>query len=465
MFLKTTLLFCLTLCLFGSDCFAQKKTDEELIAASQASASSVFFQFSSTEVPVVVPGSFYDDTECVVRGGLPQFFGNAKNNKTLRIAYLGGSITFSNVIYRTQSAKFIQSMFPGVKVEGINAGVSGTDADLGVCRLYEHVLQYKPDLLFVEFAVNGGFAPGVEGIIRQTKKLSPLTSVCLIYTARADQLKIYGQGKVPEVIQGLERVADHYNIPSIHLAEEPAFLEKQGKLIGKSNLKSTDSLLVFSQDGVHPLQEGGNLYAAAIARAMAKLQGHKSVKSPDFPSPLFPDNWENAHMFEPLKGARFSGDWQSIDPAQSGLGGFKTWFPYIMKAEKPGSEMTIKFKGNMFGFFDVGGPEAGQLDLLVDGHPVKLSREGSSRYKIISGEGDNLNRFNSYCNNRYRGQFVCIELPEGAHLVSLKISGSSPDKKEVLGKNQLEDITQNPAKYDRSVVYMGKILIRGELVD
>ena len=36
-------------------------------------------------------------------------------------------------------------------ISEINAAIEGTGSDFGVFRLKDHVLQYKPDLGFVEF--------------------------------------------------------------------------------------------------------------------------------------------------------------------------------------------------------------------------------------------------------------------------------------------------------------------------
>ncbi|WP_316810935.1 SGNH/GDSL hydrolase family protein [Pedobacter heparinus] len=444
--------------LVSFNCLSQ---EQQLIAASQAGASAVFFDVAAPSVPLVQPGAFKDAGECEVRGGLPSFFAKARSGKPLRIAYLGGSITRSNLMYRLQSAKFIHGMFTAVEIKGINAGISGTDADLGACRLQEQVLQYQPDLLFIEFAVNGGFVKGVEGIIRQTKKYNKNIDICLIYTVTSRQLKEYEQGQIPLGIQKLDSIAQHYSLPSIHMAKEAASLWKAGKLIDTGDPAKVTGQLVFSQDGVHPLPPGGDLYAAAIARSLLKIQTAKPVKTESLPAPLHADNWEDARMLSPLEIAKFSEGWRKEDTDAAGFKSYKEWFPYLMVADKPGDAFSFTFRGSMFGFFDIGGPEAGQLDILVDGKSVKLTRKGTNLYKIVEGSGDQLNRFNPFCNNRYRGQFICIELPEGLHQVTFKISEEIPDKRKILGQNQLEDITLHPDKYNRSVIYLGKILIRG----
>ncbi|MDF3076478.1 MAG: hydrolase family protein [Sphingobacteriaceae bacterium] len=451
-------------CVFPICCLAQKKQGTtEIIAATQADAALVFFEPSDPAIPVISPGNFNDPTECYVRDGLPHFLSKMRAKKPVRIAYLGGSITRSDYMYRLQSAKFIQTLFPGTTVEAINAGISGTDADLGACRLQEQVLKYNPDLLFIEFAVNGGFPQGVEGIIRQTSQRNPQTDICLIYTVTSAQLREYEKEQIPSGIKKLDSIANHYSIPSIHLAKEAAQLAKSGKLTEQGDPEKLAGKNIFSKDGVHPLIEGGNLYAAAIARSLVKMMAAKAKKAQKLPPSLFSDNWQDAQMLPP-DAASFSSGWEMKNPDSIGFARYKEWFPYIMKAEKAGESFSFSFKGSMFGFFDIGGPEAGQLEMLVDGKSVKLKSKGTNRFAVVEGSGEKLNRFNVFCNDRYRGQFICIELKEGLHNVSFKISEEIPDKRKILGERQLQDISANPEKYNRSVIYLGKILLRGELI-
>ncbi len=95
------------------------------------------------------------------------FFAKAKAGKPLKVGFIGGSITQGNAGYRPQVLRYLQAMFPHNDIKALNAGVSGTGTDLGACRIREQLLQYQPDLIFVEFAVNGAYAEGMEGIVRQ----------------------------------------------------------------------------------------------------------------------------------------------------------------------------------------------------------------------------------------------------------------------------------------------------------
>ncbi|NML41082.1 SGNH/GDSL hydrolase family protein [Chitinophaga sp. G-6-1-13] len=459
---------CLMLLVSAYSQSREEAEERRLIAASQAGASPLYFNPGDTTVPLVSTGDYHNSNECTVRGGLPHFFRKAAAGQPLTIGFIGGSITQGNQCYRRQTARYIQSMFPDAAMKGINAGVSGTGTDLGACRLYDQLMQYHPDLVFVEFAVNGAWPDGMEGIIRQIRKTSPQTDICLIYTVNIGHTNAYAAGQIPEHIKGLERLAVHYALPSIHLGMEPTMLEREGKLIWKS---ATDvpGKIVYSRDGLHPIWAGGNLYAAAIARGMRKIQAANSVEPSALPAPLLVDNWEDAGMYDPLQIATFDNGFKKTATDQLPLKQFHSWFPYVMMAEQPGATFTFHFTGTMFGIFDIGCPETGQLEAIVDGKRMKLTARNAKGARFLSEaeETDSsgsftINRFNNFCNNRYRGQYEMIILPPGKHTVTLRLSSEKADKRTILGPEQLEDITSHPEKYDRTVVYIGKILLRGK---
>ncbi|WP_276485823.1 SGNH/GDSL hydrolase family protein [Paraflavitalea pollutisoli] len=450
-------------------CAQVNKTSDEsrdkLIAASQSGASPLFFDPGAREVRVITPLPFDNVQECTVRDGLPNFFKKAAAGKAVTIGYIGGSITQAVQGYRAGSARFIQSMYPRTPMKAINAGVSGTGTDLGACRLWEQLLQYRPDLVFIEFAVNGAYRDGLEGMIRQIRREDPTIDICLLYTLFNGQTAFYAAGKVPDNIAGFDSIAAHYGIPAIHLGMQPAMLEQEDKLVWKSDSRSIPGKTIFSVDGIHPLSAGGDLYAGAIARSMQRMQSTAGQLQHGLPVPVIAGNWEAAGMYAPESIARFEGDWQKIDPADSSyLNSFKGWFPYLLKGERPGAGFTFRFSGDLFGFFDIGGPEVGQLAIEVDGRPVQISGvlPGTRVSAIRDGGTAYLNRFNSFCNNRYRGQFDCIRLAPGEHTVTVRISADKADKRAILGEKQLQDITANPGRYDRTVFYLGKILLNGK---
>ena len=120
--------------------------------------------------------------ELIAREGLPNFFAKIQNGDSIRVGYLGGSIT-AQPGWRVYSLEWMKDRFPQAEFIEINAAIGGTGSDFGVFRLHDHVLKFKPDLVFIEFAVNDGGAASekiirsMEGIVRQIWKNNPFISI------------------------------------------------------------------------------------------------------------------------------------------------------------------------------------------------------------------------------------------------------------------------------------------------
>jgi lysophospholipase L1-like esterase len=451
--------------------FTIKKVEEPsvntLIEASQSGAMPLLFEVQP-KFALQKVDSFASDKEFFVRGGLPNFFNKlSQKNPTLHIAFLGGSITKAEDQYRNQTLVFIQSLNPHAIVKGINAGVSGTGTELGACRVKEQVLKYNPDLVFVEFAVNGGSNEAMEGIVRQIITNNPQTDICFIYTIAGEQYKQYAANEVPAKIQGFEKVASHYQIPSIHLGLYPSLLVAQGQVVWKSS-SPISGQIVFSKDGTHPAKEGGDLYTQAIIRAFRVFGATAAVRNHTLIEPLYADHWADAGMFAPAEAATFSKGWEIIRPSEEDrLRAFAPWFSTVSKTAVANASCTFKFKGDVFGFFDIGGPEVGQVLVEIDGKCVELTRKAGNVSASIPNESGFkclMNRFNAYCNNRYRGQFEMIAVPDGVHEVKISLSPVQADKSAILAGQDVSDIQQNPDKYNQQVFYLGKILVRGTII-
>ncbi len=404
---------------FNLRVIAQGIDDLQKIAASQGGASPLLFRLNTSDISLIRLGTFYDEKECTVRKGITNFLNKIQQQNQGTVAFIGGSITQGNYCYRLQTAKYLQTVYPETPFKWINAGVSGTGTDLAAFRLKEQVLDYQPDLIFIEFAVNKAYAEGMEGMIRQIITHNPNTAICIIYTILHGQTQYYQQGNIPENIQRLEKLADYYELPSIHLGMEAAALEKEGALIWKAE-KPVEGKILFSKDGIHPLQAGGDLYAAAIARGFEKMKSQKETFISTLKQPLLSDKWEHVTMANPSDVATFDKNWIQIQTSSSSdLKKISNWFDHVAFAEQPCAGLTFRFKGDMFGLFDIGGPEVGQLEFEIDGRKVFLQRQGSSElifYTVSETTGNpTIDRFNAFCNNRYRGQHDLIALLYGEH--------------------------------------------------
>ena len=396
--------------------------------------------------------------ECRVRKGLPNFFDKLEQGKPVRIAYLGGSIT-AQAGWRPKTLGWFREQFPAADISEINAAIGGTGSDLGVFRLQQDVLDHRPDLLFVEFAVNDGGASvhrihqAMEGIVRQTIKADARTDICFAYTLVGGWTETLQQGKFPRAASAMEAIADHYGIPSVHMGLSVALLEAQGKLIFQAAKPKTDAQkqalgdkILFSPDNVHPYTDTGHeLYLQAVGRAMGQIRKVGQAGSHPLKAPFTADNWEAAQML-PLDKARLSPGWKKLDPTEHNLARrFQTRMPTMFFANQPGESISIRFRGAGLRIYDLLGPDCGQVKVTLDnGQPVIKPR------------------FDAYCTyHRLATLAIAENLPDTVHTVTLELHAEQPDKAAILARRKQK--IDRPERYDDTAWYAGAVMIMGEL--
>jgi lysophospholipase L1-like esterase len=399
--------------------------------------------------------------ECHTRDGLPNFFAKvAKPGAEVKIGYLGGSIT-AQPGWRVKTLGHFQKAYPEAKISEINAAIGGTGSDLGVCRLKQDVLDHKPDLLFVEFAVNDGGAPPeqifrcMEGIVRQTWRALPECDVCFVYTLTEALAPAMLEGKFQRSASAMEKVADHYGIPSIHMGMEVAKLAKAGKLLWKAPLPKTEAehaalggKMVFAPDGVHPHVETGHvLYLGAVVRALGPIQ--QESKAPGahvLGAPFEATHYELAKMV-PISEVTLSGGFAALDMEADVFG--KRWakrMTGLYQGSAAGETIRFRFKGTRCAVYDIVGPDCGQVTVSLDG-----------------GEPRVVPRFDSYCTyHRLSSFMIGTELEDKVHEVVITTDAGMPDKAGILAqRNQKID---KPERFAGRNFFPGALLLVGDLV-
>ena len=163
-----------------------------------------------------------------VRGNLNNSAIKFEKEKVGRVVFLGGSITY-NSGWRDSVCNFLQQRFPDTGFDFINAGIPSMGSTPGAFRFERDVLKNgNVDLLFLEAAVNDDtnktepedIIRGMEGIVRHAKTANPLCDIVIMHFVDPGKIENYRNGKIPEVIQLHEKVAEHYNISTINLAKE-----------------------------------------------------------------------------------------------------------------------------------------------------------------------------------------------------------------------------------------------------
>ena len=349
----------------------------------------------------------------ILRGNYANSQLQFSKNTTGRVAFMGGSITQMNG-YRPMVAGWLQKRFPETKFEFINAGISSTCSTTGAFRLRSEVLaKGKVDLFFVEFAVNDDqdaahagreCVRGLEGIIRQARKEQPNMDIVVTHFVNPVMLAQLQAGKIPLSMASHEKVLKAYNVSTIFLAREVADRIEAGKLTWQE----------FG--GTHPKPAGNQIAADMIASLLDRAWSRPPVKQAAphaLPwKPLDIGSYQHGHFLSPAASANAGWTWQVPD-WKNIPGGFRT-DPFagkkLLTATASGPETEVKFKGRALGAYVLAGPDAGILEVSIDG-----------------GKWRSVNLYHRHSRGLHYPRTVMFvtDLKTGAHTAKIRLSKAS----------------------------------------
>ncbi|WP_161604333.1 SGNH/GDSL hydrolase family protein [Roseiconus nitratireducens] len=293
------------------------------------------------------------------------------------VAFLGGSITEMQG-YRPLVMASLRQRFPEVEFQFVNAGIASTCSHTGAFRLHHDVLSAKPDLLFVEFAVNDDqdaghsyqdAVRGMEGIVRAAKSVEPTMDLVMIHFVNESMLETVQAGGVPISIRAHESVAKHYGISTCNVAEALASRIQAGTMTWKD------------YGGVHP-GAAGNRLAADLVDQLLDRAWSKDIATPTdtadpsnaadpLPEPLDVANFDHGRFLSPDQ-IDLGPGWQHEVPAwKSVAGSLRSRFENqpLTYSDQPGAELRIDFSGSAVGLYVLAGPDAGQVQYSIDDGP------------------------------------------------------------------------------------------------
>ena len=399
--------------------------------------------------------SKYKD-EFFVRDGIYNTLYKLQKGEDITIGYIGGSITQMKG-YRDFTTEYFENNYEG-KVKEVDIALAGTNADLGVCRVDDEILVHKPDLVFIEYASNGGDAKHVEGLVLKIWKNDPTTDIVFLYTSATNYYSThYSQGKLPPFVEMSEKIADYYKIPSVYFGKQAFDMYEAGQLV--LNGSPEPMKILYTTDKTHPTEQGHLLGAGAIARSVVNMEkgfdkSGYSIKKHSVPAKTYDKSpWVNAAQSDNWSKIKFSGEWIHCPLDQNGIYqnfGYSVTASHILKTVKelygtrtPGASVTVKFRGTDIGIVELGSSFSGQLKVTVDG--------------VDKGV---LEIYDKVYDKELRVEYFFIDsLPYGEHTVTFTLDSAMPDK------SALQAQRPNDKNFEKKEFYLNRILVNGELLD
>ena len=313
-----------------------------------------------------------------IRSGLRNSQIRFEREKTGKVAFLGGSITY-NPGWRDSVSNYLQGRFPETKFEFIEAGISSMGTTPAAFRLERDVLSAgRIDLLFEEAAVNDATngrtseeqKKAMEGIVRNLRKSNPAIDIVLMHFVDPDKIAQYNLNKTPAVIVNHNQVAEHYNIPTINLAKEVTDRINNGEFTWEDDFID-----------LHPSPFGQGVYANSINHfldeAFSNLIGPaEQITAHDLPVIIDKNAYDNGFLLEITK-AKLSKGW-SVDTSWDPKDGTGTRPNFVnvpmLIGNKIGETLKLRFRGNAIGIAVASGKDAGSIEYRVDRHKwIKLN--------------------------------------------------------------------------------------------
>src|SRR5690606_8286448 len=178
-----------------------------------------------------------------------------------------------------------------------------------------------------------------------------------------DKMEDYRKGRLPTVIENHEKVADLYNIPTIHLAREVTDRIDAGEFTWEKDFID-----------LHPSPFGQGVYARSIIGFLDKAwriaeEGRQPKPREELPPALDPHSYDAGLLVEvepemEKTGWDYVNSWSPEDGA--GTRQNYTEVPMLIGGA-PGKTLSFNFRGRAVGIAVAAGSDAGVIRYRIDG--------------------------------------------------------------------------------------------------
>ena len=401
--------------------------DDGATADAKSCAKRVIEAYEMVGNDILINANVYDQ---LLNGAMDKNFESSAlqntyhrlmTDKELNVAYLGGSVTSGVGLsasekdtksWRGLTNIWFRENFPDATITETNAAIGGTGSVFGAYRAVDDLKldnpEKKPDLLFVEFAINDKYdSPNsaeeytddvkcyMETIVRTVRAYAPYCDIIFCFTTDKDMLAT----EYP-TLKAQREVANAYGIPTISLGAR--LVTEEG--LTKNNWNASGFFDSWKQadgstyyDIVHPSEKGYAKYGSYVAEYLQGELVDKNVNPylyvrPEMPNASFEAiEYATRYFFNDAKG-KISGFDLIEDTGLASKG--------YLKTSANGSKVTFTFTGTGLQLWTYAKSQESVINVTVDG----VSQE----YTIYRGSANH---------KAYR---IASDLEYGEHTVTIE---------------------------------------------
>lgn len=312
----------------------------------------------------------------------------ARAGEPLTVVFLGGSLTWgangtdpNETSYRAHMARRLREAYPQARWRFVDAAIGGTGSRLAAFRLERDVIRHRPDLVFVDHAVNDG-GPGAldedrmascEAVVRACVAELRAPTVVMLLAAGDMVGGNFDQLPIPAAHRAL---AESYGCP---VGDAVALIHRRIASGAHTHAAIWDN----PKDGCHPGDLGYALYAEAAWEAFAGAVKAGTVCRA-------PERMRYAPTYLARKRVQLAGlaplpaGWKAGAPARISAWYdclMSRWLDSVAAAERPAGgadpgAWELSFRGATVILFGECTAASGKLRVLIDGRPAAALKDG-----------------------------------------------------------------------------------------
>lgn len=213
-------------------------------------------------------------TDCITyRTPLTNTYNKLTKDKELTVVYFGGSLTNgygctdrNKYSWRARSGQWLKDNFPDADITTIDTAIGESGTYLGTYRVQKDVIGSKPDLLFIEYAINDTYSGAnaeiaalrFETIVREVRQALPYCDIVTVittdrtYASQSNNLLLF------PTAMGHSSIAQAYDLPLVNIGA--GLVRNLSAIEGANWWTNNDVWNKYFKDNVHPFDNGHEQY-------------------------------------------------------------------------------------------------------------------------------------------------------------------------------------------------------------